>query len=263
MGKNFTISSFSAQDNFEVDFKQKYGSYLNWPLICFLKDEASKAAYVGETTDVVTRLTTHKNTPKKKALSSVNIILSELFNKSATLDLESNLIRYISADGTYALQNGNLGITNHQYYNQKEVYWDLFKDVWGELQGLGIARHSLEHIDNSDLFKYSPYKSLSKGQVQSLKLIMRCLLNPQQKVEINDADIIFINTMTEKFAISNVNLYFTARLGSSGDDGIEYQSSVSVDIEGEFLISNKGKVTIQNISTNSLIDLFFDDNDQD
>jgi len=184
LGKNFTISSFSAQDNFEVKLKTEHGSYLNWPLVYLLKDDTSKTAYVGETTDVLTRLTTHKNTPKKKALSSINIILSELFNKSATLDLESNLIRYISADGTYALQNGNLGITNHQYYNQKEVYWDLFKDVWGELQGLGIARQSLEHIDNSDLFKYSPYKSLSKGQAQSLKLIMRCLLNPQQKVSL-------------------------------------------------------------------------------
>lgn len=83
------------------------------------------------------------------------------------------------------------------------------------------------------------------------------------EVEINDSDIIFINAMTEKFAISNVNLYFTARLGSSGDDGIDYQSSASVDIEGGFTINNEGKITIQNISTNSFIDLFFDDNDQD
>src|SRR5690606_16072607 len=136
------------------------------------RNDEKQCAYVGETTDVVTRMCTHYKSESKKDLEAVNIVISDYFNKSATLDVESNLIRYMSADGQYQLLNANLGIANHRYYNQREVYWQLFKDIWNELRTLGIARHSLEHIDNSDLFKYSPYKSLTKEQISGLKLII-------------------------------------------------------------------------------------------
>src|SRR5690606_2088191 len=58
-----------------------------------------------------------------------------------------------------------------------EVYWTIFKDIWQELQSLGVARHSLDYIDNSYLFKYSPFKSLSREQTNGLKLILECLLD--------------------------------------------------------------------------------------
>jgi hypothetical protein len=43
-------------------------------------------------------------------LSAVHLISSERFNKSATLDIRSNLIKYISGDGQYKLINGNIGL---------------------------------------------------------------------------------------------------------------------------------------------------------
>jgi DUF2075 family protein len=182
--KKFSINHY----NFDVDLEQQiivnHRDYLSWPLVYFLNDETSKDAYVGETTDVLNRMKAHSKTEKKKNLSSVNLILSDYFNKSATLDLEANLIRYIAADGQYNLQNGNLGIANHHYFQQKEIYWELFKNIWDELKSMGIARHSLEHIDNSDLFKYSPYKSLSKEQINSLKLILNCLLDKNARVSL-------------------------------------------------------------------------------
>jgi len=52
-----------------------------------------KDAYVGESTDVVTRMKAHLKTEKKQDFKSVSLILSDLFNKSATLDVESNLIQ--------------------------------------------------------------------------------------------------------------------------------------------------------------------------
>lgn len=179
---SFTIKQYSFDTDLESTILENHREFLNWPLVYFLEEEKSKEAYVGETTDVLTRLKAHSKSERKKNLSSVNLILSEIFNKSATLDVESNLIRYIAADGIYSLQNGNLGISNHQYYQQKETYWELFKDIWGELRSMGIARHSLDYIDNSDLFKYSPYKSLSKEQINGLKTILICLLDEQAKV---------------------------------------------------------------------------------
>ncbi|AZA90279.1 Uncharacterized conserved protein [Chryseobacterium nakagawai] len=182
--KNFIITEeYSFNNLIETKIINNHKDYLSWPIVYFLKNKKTKSAYVGETTDVVTRINTHLKSEEKKQLSSVNFILSDLFHKSATLDLESNLIKYISADGQYNLQNGNLGISNHQYH-EKKIYWELFKDIWDELIQLGIARHSLNHINNSDLFKYSPYKSLSKEQIKGLKMILSCLLDEGAKVSL-------------------------------------------------------------------------------
>lgn len=186
---NFSIHQYAFDKDIESNIFTNHLDYLNWPLVYFLEEKKAKNqlicdAYVGETTDVINRLKTHSKAQKKQNLNSVSLVLSELFNKSAALDLEANLIRYIAADGKYSLQNGNLGISNHRYYQQKEIYWGLFKDIWTDLRKMGIARHSLDHIDNSDLFKYSPYKSLSREQIISLKTILHCLLDDNAKVSL-------------------------------------------------------------------------------
>ncbi|MCQ9635692.1 DUF2075 domain-containing protein [Chryseobacterium sp. WG23] len=180
--KNFTITEEYNFDHL-TEINNNHKDYIAWPIVYLLKNKHNKSAYVGETTDVITRINTHLKSEEKKQLTSINLILSDLFHKSATLDLEANLIKYISADGEYVLQNGNLGISNHQYH-EKKVYWELFKDIWDELRQLGITRHSLDYLNNSDLFKYSPYKSLSKEQIKSLKLIFNCLLDEQAKVSL-------------------------------------------------------------------------------
>ena len=135
----------------------------------------TKTAYVGETTDAYSRMGTHLKHKTKSKLTSVHLITSEKFNKSATLDIESNLIKYMSGDNKFTLLNGNLGLANHNYYQKKEVYWDIFNTIWNQLRAEGISKHSIEHIDNSDLFKYSPYKSLTKEQSQGLFQILQSL----------------------------------------------------------------------------------------
>lgn len=182
MPKQFQIVPYTFDASLEYSLLDQQRNYLSWPVVYFLQNQ--KEAYVGETTDMVTRMKAHLKTEKKQGLKSVSFILSDLFNKSATLDIESNLIRYIAADEQFSLQNGNLGISDHSFYQQKEVYWELFRDIWSELRSIGIARHSLEHIDNSDLFKYSPYKSLSREQINGLKTILHCLLDDQAKISL-------------------------------------------------------------------------------
>lgn len=155
--------------------------YVNglWPLVYILSDGNIKEAYVGETTDALSRMSTHLKNESKSRLTAVRLITSNKFNKSATLDIESNLIKYLAGDGEYKLLNGNLGLANHTYYQKNEVYWDMFKTIWGELKDEGITKNSLDQINNSDLFKYSPYKSLSSEQKASLIDIIKTLLNPQ------------------------------------------------------------------------------------
>lgn len=147
-----------------------------WPVVYILSDWKTYEAYVGETTDTYARMGTHLKHKTKKKLTSVHLISSNRFNKSATLDIESNLIKYLSGDGQFKLLNGNLGLANHNYYQKREVYWDIFETVWDKLRSYGIARHSISHINNSDLFKYSPYKTLTKDQIDGLREILQCIL---------------------------------------------------------------------------------------
>lgn len=142
-----------------------------WPLVYILSDGNSRQAYVGETTDVYSRMSTHLKHASKGTLTSVHLVTSTVFNKSATLDVESNLIKYMSGDGEFTLLNGNLGLANHNYY-QKSDYWNIFTLVWDSLRSEGITKHSIEFINNSDLFKYSPYKSLTKEQTNGLYEIL-------------------------------------------------------------------------------------------
>jgi len=140
-----------------------------WPIVYIINDKNIKEAYVGETTDGISRMSNHLKNDKKNKLTELRLISSDLFNKSATLDIESNLIKYMHGDGTYNLLNANLGIANHSYYQKDEVYWDLFKDIWHALKIEGVVNKNIEEINNSDLFKYSPYKSLSYDQLESIK----------------------------------------------------------------------------------------------
>ena len=156
----FEIRSFEFNSTLIDQFQNLHYIKDLWPIVYILSDGKIKQAYIGETTDAYSRMITHLKNNAKSKLTSAHIITSEKFNKSATLDIESNLIKYISGDGQFQLLNGNIGLAYHNYYQKRVVYWKIFKSIWNSLRAEGIARHSIEHINNSDLFKYSPYKSL-------------------------------------------------------------------------------------------------------
>lgn len=146
-----------------------------WPLVYFIQNEGKRVAYVGESTNFANRIKNHLANPKKSnAFNKISIIGSDKFNKSATLDIESKLIQYISSEGTYELQNGNHGLINHNYY-QQDLYKNLFIDIWGKLIENKIVSKSIEEIENSELFKYSPYKSLNEDQYNSVLEIIEAL----------------------------------------------------------------------------------------
>ncbi|GGG89988.1 hypothetical protein GCM10007415_25400 [Parapedobacter pyrenivorans] len=176
--QQFSFGSRPTDDLYDYWFASEF-----WPVVYMLDSQAGKtpSAYVGETTDIVSRFNNHIRHPGKQHFTDAYLISSDKFNKSATLDLEANLIKYLSGDGKYQLLNANLGLANHTYYEKEKVYRPIFRSVWDELRKRGIAQHSIEHINNSDLFKYSPYKSLSTDQVKGLKLIMQSLLHEKHR----------------------------------------------------------------------------------
>lgn len=149
-----------------------------WPLVYLIKNDKSKLAYVGETTNAFNRIKNHLANEDRLVLNTITLIGSNRFNKSATLDIESQLIQYLSAENTYKLQNGNGGLTHHNYY-EKPFYRDIFKEIWARLKSEKLVSKSIEEIENSDLFKYSPYKALSDDQRASVMEIINTLNSRQ------------------------------------------------------------------------------------
>ena len=143
-----------------------------YPIVYILYDTKTMVAYVGESTNAIARMNNHLSHPEKKNLNWVYIISDESFNKSAALDIESNLIQYMTAAGDFKLLNGNGGISNHNYY-QKSEYFKIFKKIWSKLSFENIRMKDLLELQNSDLYKYSPYKSLSPDQYNSILEIFK------------------------------------------------------------------------------------------
>lgn len=143
-----------------------------YPIVYILYNTETMMAYVGESTNAIKRMGDHLAHPEKQNLKWVYIISDESFNKSAALDIESNLIQYMTAAGDFKLLNGNGGVSSHNYY-QKNEYFKVFKEVWSKLSFENIRMKDLLELENSDVYKYSPYKSLSPDQYNSILEIFK------------------------------------------------------------------------------------------
>ncbi|MDP3999092.1 MAG: DUF2075 domain-containing protein [bacterium] len=134
----------------------------DWPVVYILENE--NEVYIGETTSLHNRSRQHYENEDRIRLNRLHVIVDEEYNKSATLDLESQLIQYFSTEGTLRLQNGNKGLVNHNYFD-KERYRAKLETIWEKLQKLALVKRDLKDIENSELFKYSPYKALTEDQM--------------------------------------------------------------------------------------------------
>jgi uncharacterized protein len=129
--------------------------YRNWPVVYTL--DGRDEIYIGESLNVAARLRQHLESPEKRRLSSARVVIDSTFNKSACLDLESYLIRLLSGDGKYQVLNRNDGITNADYYG-RDQYQQTFDEIFEELRAKGVFTRTVREIENSDLFKLSPFK---------------------------------------------------------------------------------------------------------
>ena len=157
----------------------------NWPVVYVLNNDTE--AYVGETVNVARRTEQHLGNTGKQNLTEIRIISDKDFNKSVVLDLESFLIKHMAADGKYKLLNGNNGIQDHDYY-ERSRYESEFKTIWKKLHKLGVVSRSIEEIENSELYKYSPYKSLGPEQVDAEMEILKAF--EEHKDDENGVSII-------------------------------------------------------------------------
>ena len=68
------------------------------------------------------------------------------------------------ADGKFILQNSNGGQSKLHNYYQRSEYQNVFTEIWDKLKKLNLVEHSLFEVENSEIFKFSPYKELTNDQ---------------------------------------------------------------------------------------------------
>lgn len=127
----------------------------NWPVVYTLS--SNNKVYVGESINAAGRFKQHLES-SKKSMQQARIVLAPNFNKSVCLDLESYLIRLFAGDGQYQVLNRNDGIIDAEYFDRAD-YQKLFADVFEELRERGAFSRSVREIENTDLFKLSPFKA--------------------------------------------------------------------------------------------------------
>lgn len=149
-------------DKKQFDLIKQYHFGLNWPVVYIQED--GKEMYIGQTTDLYSRSRQHYKNPSHARLKRVHAVTDEEFNMSAAYDFESLFIQYISGDGKFKLQNGNGGLINHNYY-EKEKYRAKLENIWPLLEEKGLVTKGIKEIENSDFFKFSPYKALTEDQL--------------------------------------------------------------------------------------------------
>jgi DUF2075 family protein len=146
----------------------------NWPVVYTI--DGGKRVYVGESIHAVTRMTQHLARPERSHLDTVRVVIDPTFNKSACLDLESFLIALLAGDGKFQVDNANAGLTESNYYD-RDLYREQFRSIFDRLRADGMFDGSISEIENSDLFKLSPFKALNYDQRVAVVQIVEKLLD--------------------------------------------------------------------------------------
>lgn len=151
----------------------------NWPYVYLIHDDSK--LYVGETQSIYTRTKQHldnKDVAVSPKTGVIETIYDDSFNKSAILDIEQSLIQLFSADNNYKLLNRNGGQSClHNYYQKDYYHNELVEKIWNALISKKIAKKPLYLLKNLDIFKYSPFVSLTEEQLDICEDIITHMLN--------------------------------------------------------------------------------------
>lgn len=169
---NFRIERIKFAPDHVAVWSQTDPRFHNWPVVYTL--DGGGKVYVGESRNVAARFRQHLDSEERRALEHARVVIDDTFNKSACLDLESYLIRLFAGDGRFQVLNRNDGVIDADYY-ERARYQATFDEVFAELRDLGLFTREVRDIENSDLFKLSPFKALTPDQAIAVEDILEGL----------------------------------------------------------------------------------------
>ena len=226
------INQLAVEDHFEE----------NWPVVYQICN--NRDIYIGETTNLKNRMNQHLANAEKSSLrnGSIKVVFDETFNKSAALDLESYLIQYFSGDGKYKVLNRNDGMCDRDYYDRAN-YRKTFEEIWNRLRELKIADKTISEINNSELFKFSPYKNLNFEQLNVVTEIVQnideAICDNRKSLSIIDGDAGTGKTIVIMYL---AKLLADLQSFDNQNDDIDDESNFNIFFELEHINQNfKGK----------------------
>lgn len=178
MGSDFVIkqvdfdSSFADRLSIEYQGSVPEDRIQSWPMVYVLSN--SEEAYVGQTTSVSRRMTQHGANPEKQAFTTASVIYNEEFNASVITDYEHRLIDLMQGDMRFRLTNRNGGQAPTNYFS-RETYAKMFSELWDELRDIDLVGQSIDEIEQSEAFKFSPFKVLNADQEVALQNILQAI----------------------------------------------------------------------------------------
>lgn len=137
-----------------------------------------REVYIGETSHLVNRFASHARSKAPHDFRRSYIVSSKYFNKSAVYDIETRLIEHVFADRKFKVVNKRLRQDSHVYYMKEEINNQLFTQLWERMRKDGMAERSLQEIENSVTFKYSPFKQFSAQQISVAEQIIERISRP-------------------------------------------------------------------------------------
>lgn len=160
--------------------------WLDYPAVYIVHDNPQRTAYVGETTDIRSRTIQHLDADpasrddwKKLAESetaTMFIIGNTLFNKSLTLDIENQLMLYLSGSPTVKELNNRRTNPQNRYFTD-EHFDDVFEEIWKQLRGKNSSLFPpAEAVRDSALFKASPFHKLTNEQLDAKREILNSII---------------------------------------------------------------------------------------
>lgn len=230
MNSDFEIKEYEFNTETLKNINSKY---INWPVVYLINN--NNKVYIGETSNIKGRMKQHLDNPDREFLKSINIIFDKKFNKSATLDIEQNLIRMFYADNRFdsnsGILNKNKGQSSKHNYYQREMYLNKLVDIWEKLQQKKLVNNSYNSIINSDVYKYSPFVSLTNEQEDIMCKIINNILDCLEGKSTNTTSIITGLSGTGKTILAINLIYNIVNVNFSNIDTFEDEE---IEILSEF-----------------------------
>ena len=173
---------FEASESLQDFGTPKPGSHHDesWPVLYILTNSKNKTAYIGQTTNYQRRMRQHAANADKD-FDRTLLIDNPTFNQSATFEFENRLIELFCADEKYQVTNANNGYAQFDYFERPQ-YRQKFRTPWTKLREENYAIHPIEDLENTDLFKFSPFKTLTPDQYETIEAIYKRLEQEHEDV---------------------------------------------------------------------------------
>ncbi|CAJ1221772.1 DUF2075 domain-containing protein [Limosilactobacillus fermentum] len=185
MIKEYPYNNQGLKELEEGESREESKIISRYPTVYVVNDKKKKkiySVYVGETNNIAKRTAQHlHDDPKSREdwrelseskTAKMYVIGHQHFNKSMTLDIENQLMLYLSSvENVKALYNRRSN-DQDEYYPVNEVR-DIFTQIWTQLhQKNSELFPAMDVLKDLAIFKASPFHKLTHEQLEAKNLIM-------------------------------------------------------------------------------------------